>query len=275
MNTPTLREAAQNARSLLDGMPAPNGYFLRIVQVIAQIDAALAQQPQPPESAPRKPLFAAAVAQRKWDELQAEGYRMQSIAFESPTRAGAIDAWGVVRWTAAPQVQPERIDLSAADVQGLTGGLPAAPQVQPAAPALKQVGYLTRRGALYGGNGGPSDTPVYCIVAAPPPAATRQPLTPGLSPQQEPKYTVNGSAIVNRASGLPIPPDEPVFIFRARDVHAREALEAYACVLTPGEHRDAVVQRVSDFAAFQRKHPERMKEPDTAAGGIGAEQEQP
>ena len=53
MNAPTLREAAQNARSLLDGMPAPNGYFLRIVQVIAQIDAALAQQPQAADDAPR------------------------------------------------------------------------------------------------------------------------------------------------------------------------------------------------------------------------------
>lgn len=88
---------------------------------------------------------------------------------------------------------------------------------------------------------------------------------PGLSVKQEPKYTVSGSAILNRASGEAIPADEPVFIFRARDVHAREALEAYAAVLTPGEHRDAVVRRVADFAAFSYANPERMKEPDTAA----------
>lgn len=87
----------------------------------------------------------------------------------------------------------------------------------------------------------------------------------GLSIKQEPKYTVNGHAIVNRASGEEIPADEPVFVFRARDVHAREALEAYAAVLTPGDHRDAVVQRVSDFAWFAYWSPDRMKEPDTAA----------
>lgn len=85
----------------------------------------------------------------------------------------------------------------------------------------------------------------------------------GLPAEQEPKYTVDGWNILNRASGKPIPHDEPVFIFRARDVHAREALEAYACELTPGEHRDAVVQRVADFANFAHTYPDRMKEPDT------------
>jgi hypothetical protein len=86
----------------------------------------------------------------------------------------------------------------------------------------------------------------------------------GMTLAQEPKYTTNGYAIINRASGKGIPADEPVFVFRARDVHAREALESYACVLTPGEHRDAVCQRISDFAEFSFAHPERMKQPDTA-----------
>jgi hypothetical protein len=35
----------------------------------------------------------------------------------------------------------------------------------------------------------------------------------------------------------------------------------------PGKHRDAVVQRVADFAAFSYAHPERMKEPDTVRAG--------
>ena len=96
-------------------------------------------------------------------------------------------------------------------------------------------------------------------------AAQPEPVALGLSPAQEPKYTVNGRAIVNRSSGEAIPEDEPVFIFRARDVHAREALEAYACVLQADSHRDAVVQRVADFAGFERAHPERMKVPDTDA----------
>jgi hypothetical protein len=88
----------------------------------------------------------------------------------------------------------------------------------------------------------------------------------GLSPAQEPKYSVRDGAIFNRASGKDIPADEPIFIFRARDYHAREAIEAYAAVLPPGEHRDAVTQRVADFATFSQTHPERMKEPDTSPG---------
>lgn len=87
--------------------------------------------------------------------------------------------------------------------------------------------------------------------------------TPGLPTEQEPKYTTDGHSIVNRASGEAIPPDEPVFVFRGRDIHAREALEAYACVLTPGAHRDAVVARIADFAGFAYAHPERMKAPET------------
>ena len=142
--------------------------------------AALAQQPQqtqPPESAPRKPLFAAAVAQRKWDELQAEGYRMQSIAFESPTRAGTIDAWGVVRWTAAPQVQPEPSralkemhDKCAADVVRAFGNYGAAPQVQQA--AQRQCKLTECQGKPRCGTCVAMDA----AYTAPPPAATRQPL---------------------------------------------------------------------------------------------------
>jgi hypothetical protein len=80
---------------------------------------------------------------------------------------------------------------------------------------------------------------------------------------QEPKYDAIDGKIVNRASGDAIPDDEPVFIFRARDIHAREALEAYACVLTPGVHRNVVCQRIADFAKFAETNPGRMKEPDT------------
>lgn len=65
---------------------------------------------------------------------------------------------------------------------------------------------------------------------------------------QDPKYRTVDGAIVNRRSSEAIAADEPVFILRARDVHAREALDAYACILMPGEHRDAVCQRAADFA---------------------------
>ena len=84
--------------------------------------------------------------------------------------------------------------------------------------------------------------------------------------EQEPKYDCNEfGRIYNRHSKHVIPDDEPVFIFRARDIHAREVLEAYARVIDPGDHRDAVCQRIEDFARFAAGHPERMKAPDTSA----------
>lgn len=56
-----------------------------------------------------KPLFAVAVAARKWAELQEQGHRMQSISFDGgPGGAGTIDPWGVVRWsTPAEPAQAE------------------------------------------------------------------------------------------------------------------------------------------------------------------------
>lgn len=93
----------------------------------------------------------------------------------------------------------------------------------------------------------------------------------GLAIEQEPKYTTDGRHIVNRASKEPIPSDEPVFIFRARDIHAREALEAYACVLPQGEHRDIVCERVADFAKFAAREADRMKAPDTVRAGCASE----
>lgn len=87
----------------------------------------------------------------------------------------------------------------------------------------------------------------------------------GLSPSQEPKYTVDGSSIVNRASGKRIPDDEPVFIMRARDTFAAGAIYNYALDCPPGAHREAVLKRFDDFSSFAKQHPERMREPDTAA----------
>lgn len=87
---------------------------------------------------------------------------------------------------------------------------------------------------------------------------------PGLPLAQEPKYTVNGSAIVNRASGEAIPADEPVFIFRARDARALYALKCYASYCGQSAHALVVLDRIDDFRRFKESNPARMKEPDTA-----------
>jgi len=87
-----------------------------------------------------------------------------------------------------------------------------------------------------------------------------------MSPKQEPKYEARDGRIYNRASGEPIPDDEPVFVLRARDKHAIQALVAYSAAVVHGpfEHWDAVQDRVNDFSRFEQRHPERMKSPDTA-----------
>jgi hypothetical protein len=104
-----------------------------------------------------------------------------------------------------------------------------------------------------------------------------------MKPKQEPKYRAvtehypendglgiqfRDGYLINRASGERIPDDEPVFIFRARDVFASQAIGYYLGLIagqTPIEHQNAVRSRVRDFERFAANHPERMKTPDTAA----------
>lgn len=70
---------------------------------------------------------------------------------------------------------------------------------------------------------------------------------------------------MNRASGEEIPADEPVFIFRARDKFACSVLGDYAEMCSDPAHAAAVVARFIQFGEWADAHPERMKEPDTAA----------
>lgn len=89
----------------------------------------------------------------------------------------------------------------------------------------------------------------------------------GLSQAQEPKYTTatKDGRIVNRATGKPIPDDEPIFILRAKDYLATAALQAYLDQIEDPEHAAAVQKRIDAFDDFAEAHPERMKQPDTAA----------
>lgn len=93
----------------------------------------------------------------------------------------------------------------------------------------------------------------------------------GLSIAQEPKYTVSDSAIVNRASGLPIPDEEPVFIIRAKDYHARDTIIFYlGKILRNGSanHASAVLARYRDFERFADRHSDRMGHPDTVRASM-------
>jgi hypothetical protein len=85
----------------------------------------------------------------------------------------------------------------------------------------------------------------------------------------DPKYIVANNQIVNRATGVAIPDDEPVFIVRAKDMFAAELLVHYAKMVDNGKHQGAILGRVSDFLEFAREHPERMQRPTTALVDVG------
>ena len=86
-----------------------------------------------------------------------------------------------------------------------------------------------------------------------------------MNSNQNPKYNVTPDGhIVNRTSGEVIPDDEPVFILRARDRWAIDALMHYQGLCQDREHRVAVERVIEEFDRFQDENSARMKEPDTA-----------
>ena len=78
------------------------------------------------------------------------------------------------------------------------------------------------------------------------------------------KYFVNSDGMLaNRDTGRPIPPEEPVFILRAKDKNAVHALNVYREICGDDYHRALVSDRIFAFLNFSASYPERMKEPDT------------
>lgn len=85
-----------------------------------------------------------------------------------------------------------------------------------------------------------------------------------LTEAQEPKYSTDvRGRLFNRESGEVIPDDEPVFIFRARDIHAAEGLARYAVTCNDESHRNTILTRWKHFMDFKKKYQNRMKEPDS------------
>lgn len=77
----------------------------------------------------------------------------------------------------------------------------------------------------------------------------------------ERKYKIMNGQIVKRVGEKPIPDDEPLFIFRAKDRKALAALVAYNLILDSLEQKYEVTKSINDFRAFMEKNPERMGEP--------------
>lgn len=75
------------------------------------------------------------------------------------------------------------------------------------------------------------------------------------------KFKFEDGRFINRVSGEPIPDEEPVIIFRARDKHSIAVLMAYLDMAADPHHRQAIMDRLDEFSAYRAKYPERLKEP--------------
>ena len=80
---------------------------------------------------------------------------------------------------------------------------------------------------------------------------------------QERKYDAIDGKIVNRATGKPIPDDEPIIIFRAKDKKTIGMLIAYAAMCDDENHREVIKGRMEDFIEWQGNNQDVVKEPDS------------
>lgn len=78
----------------------------------------------------------------------------------------------------------------------------------------------------------------------------------------ERKYKIKDNQLVKRDTEVPVPPEEPLFILRAKDRNALPTLVAYSMICDNLEHRQEVQKSVADFKEYLRLYPENMSEPD-------------
>lgn len=77
----------------------------------------------------------------------------------------------------------------------------------------------------------------------------------------ERKYKLVNNQVVKRADGVPVPEDEPLFIFRGKDSKALSILIAYHALLDNLEQKAEVKLCIQDFKNFQVQNPDKMAEP--------------
>lgn len=77
----------------------------------------------------------------------------------------------------------------------------------------------------------------------------------------ERKYKIKDGNLVKRNNEVPIPEDEPLFIFRAKDRKALSALVAYNMILDNLDQKESVMKSINDFREFQENNPDKMNEP--------------
>ncbi len=80
---------------------------------------------------------------------------------------------------------------------------------------------------------------------------------------QDPKYVIVEGQLANVQTGEYIPSNEPIFIFRAKDIHAVGILKKYEDTCLDQEHRANIMARIAEFEAFAADNNDLMGEPDT------------
>lgn len=74
--------------------------------------------------------------------------------------------------------------------------------------------------------------------------------------------------IVSHTTGQAIPADEPLFLLRARDLHALATLHYYDAVCRQAgctaEHLEGIERAKARFEAFRNQHTDRMKQPGSS-----------
>lgn len=77
----------------------------------------------------------------------------------------------------------------------------------------------------------------------------------------ERKYKIKNNQIVKQNGEIPIPDDEPLFIFRAKDRKALAALVAYNMILDNLDQKAQVTKSIDAFRDFAERNPDKMGEP--------------
>lgn len=84
------------------------------------------------------------------------------------------------------------------------------------------------------------------------------------------KYHITNDEIVNTSTGAVIPEDEPLFLFRARDILALGILVTYGerCLINGCTNKqiEGVAREIKKFQNFIKQHHERMKQPGKKDG---------
>lgn len=86
----------------------------------------------------------------------------------------------------------------------------------------------------------------------------------------DPKFHIEDDNIVKTSNGDPIPDDEPIMLFRARDRNALNMLHYYATLCMEDGCNDfqmeGIKNRIDAFEKFKQCHSDRMKQPGITRG---------